>query len=193
MSGALLQARGLRWKVGATPIVDGIDLSVDRGRARRRDRPQRRGQDDAPAPPCRLLAPNAGTCSSTAAALPSLDARARARRLAFMSQETAQSFPFTVMEILLMGRYPHLGRFEPESQEDREKARRILSYVGLAGLEERCSASSPEGSGSSCSSRRPSCRTPKRSCWTSPAPAWTSGTRTGSSPWRRSWPGRIEP
>ena len=54
-----------------------------------------------------------------------------------MSQDTAQSFPFTVMEILLMGRYPHLGRFAPESIEDRERARRTLSYVGLAGLEER--------------------------------------------------------
>jgi iron complex transport system ATP-binding protein len=54
-----------------------------------------------------------------------------------MSQETAQNFPFTVMEILLMGRYPHLGRFERESAEDHEKARRTLSYVGLSGLENR--------------------------------------------------------
>ncbi len=54
-----------------------------------------------------------------------------------MSQETGQSFPFTVQEILLMGRYPHLGRFEQETPDDREKARQMLSYVGLGGLESR--------------------------------------------------------
>jgi len=36
-----------------------------------------------------------------------------------------------------MGRYPHLGRFQPETAADRERARRMLSYVGLGALEER--------------------------------------------------------
>jgi iron complex transport system ATP-binding protein len=66
-----------------------------------------------------------------------MPARTRARKLAFMSQESGQTFPFTVLEILLMGRYPHMRRFEQETPGDRERARRMLSYVGLPGLQSR--------------------------------------------------------
>jgi len=49
-----------------------------------------------------------------------------------------RQIPFcNAMEILLMGRYPHLGRFQEESAADRERARRMLSYVGLGTLENR--------------------------------------------------------
>jgi iron complex transport system ATP-binding protein len=40
------------------------------------------------------------------------------RKAAFVSQETAVNFPFTVMEIVLMGRIPHLGRFQAEGKKD---------------------------------------------------------------------------
>jgi iron complex transport system ATP-binding protein len=46
-------------------------------------------------------------------------------------------FPYPVLDILLMGRYPFLGRFQRESESDLEKARRVLAYVGLRGFEER--------------------------------------------------------
>jgi|SRR5271156_2623050 len=42
-----------------------------------------------------------------------------ARRVAFVPQDTHVDFPFTVAEILAMGRYPHRGRFAPESASDR--------------------------------------------------------------------------
>ena len=47
--------------------------------------------------------------------------RDRARKLAYMPQ-LAESHPFTVLESVLMGRYPHLGRFEFEGESDRELA-----------------------------------------------------------------------
>ncbi len=61
----------------------------------------------------------------------------RARRITFMSQDTGQAFAFTVTEVLLMARYPWLARFDRETDADRERARRALAYVGLAGFEER--------------------------------------------------------
>ena len=45
----------------------------------------------------------------------------RARMLAYMPQ-LAESHPFTALETVLMGRYPHLGRFELEGSGDRELA-----------------------------------------------------------------------
>jgi cobalamin transport system ATP-binding protein len=43
-----------------------------------------------------------------------------ARLIAFVPQETHVDFAFTVAEILAMGRYPHRGRFAPESKTDRD-------------------------------------------------------------------------
>jgi iron complex transport system ATP-binding protein len=42
-----------------------------------------------------------------------------ARRIAFVPQDTQIEFAFTVAEILAMGRYPHRGRFAPETKADR--------------------------------------------------------------------------
>jgi iron complex transport system ATP-binding protein len=137
MRDALLNARGVGWRIGGTTIVEGIDLSVDRGELVGVIGPNGAGKTTLLRLLSGLLAPSTGTVSLDGRDLSGLDARSRARKLAFMSQETAQSFPFTVLEILLMGRYPHLGRFEQETTEDRERARRTLSYVGLSGLEER--------------------------------------------------------
>jgi iron complex transport system ATP-binding protein len=137
VSGALLQCRDLKWSVGGVPIIDGISLSFDRGEIVGVIGPNGAGKTTLLRLLCGLLAPSHGQVSVDGQDLAGLDARVRAKRLAFMSQEIGQAFPFSVMEILLMGRYPHMGRFEQESVKDREEARRILSYVGLSGLEER--------------------------------------------------------
>jgi iron complex transport system ATP-binding protein len=137
VSAALLCSRDLRWIVGGVPIVDGITVSVDRGEIVGVIGPNGAGKTTLLRLLGGLLAPSEGNVTVDEQDLAGLDARVRATKLAFMSQEIGQAFPFSVMEILLMGRYPHLGRFERESAGDRDAARRILSYVGLSGLEER--------------------------------------------------------
>lgn len=47
--------------------------------------------------------------------------RLRSRKVAYMPQST-ESHPFTAFESVLMGRYPHLGRFELEGASDRSLA-----------------------------------------------------------------------
>ena len=137
MNGPLLECRELRWVVRAVPVVDGISLSVDRGEIVGIIGPNGAGKTTLLRLLAGLLAPSGGGVRLDGRDLAEIDARARARKLAYMSQDVSQAFSFSVMEILLMGRYPHLGRFEQESGRDREEARRILSYVGLSGLEQR--------------------------------------------------------
>ena len=137
MTEALLHARNLGWKIGGATIVENIDFSVNRGELVGVIGPNGAGKTTLLRLLAGLLVPSEGAVYLDGRNLAAIDARSRARQLAFMSQETAGNFPFTVMEILLMGRYPHLGRFERESAEDHEKARRTLSYVGLSGLENR--------------------------------------------------------
>ena len=52
-------------------------------------------------------------------------------------QETYPAFDYSVLEIALMGRYPHLQTFEVEGPEDVELARAALTETGTADLEQR--------------------------------------------------------
>ncbi|HEY9595069.1 MAG TPA: ATP-binding cassette domain-containing protein [Spirochaetia bacterium] len=137
MSGVRLSAQGVSWRVGERAIIDGIDLSVVGGELVGVIGPNGAGKTTLLRLLSGLLRPTAGRILLDGNDLSATDSRSRARRLAFMSQDATPSFPFTVMEVLLMGRFPYLGHFERESAVDREKALRTLSYVGLAGLEER--------------------------------------------------------
>ena len=137
MSNALLQARGVGWRVGALPILTDVDLDVGRGELVGIIGPNGAGKTTLLRILCGLLRPSSGAVCLDGREIGTIERRSRARSIAFMSQETSASFPFRVMDVLLMGRYPHLRRFEPETADDRDRARRMLSYVGLLGLEER--------------------------------------------------------
>ncbi len=63
--------------------------------------------------------------------------RERACALGLLTQTTEDAFPSTVLEAALVGRHPHLGFWEWESDEDRAIARAALETVQLAALEER--------------------------------------------------------
>ncbi len=60
-----------------------------------------------------------------------------ARRIAVVPQETRLSFEYSVLEVVLMGRYPHLGPFELESPDDVAIARDALAATGTLTLADR--------------------------------------------------------
>jgi iron complex transport system ATP-binding protein len=136
-SDAPLQAHGLSFVVKGKAIVDGVTLSVRRGELLGVIGPNGAGKTTLLRLLSGLLAPTAGVVTLAGMSLNGMSPRRRARLVTFMGQELPPPFAFTVMEVLLMGRYPHRGRFERDSAEDREKARRMLSYVGLPGFEDR--------------------------------------------------------
>jgi iron complex transport system ATP-binding protein len=66
-----------------------------------------------------------------------LSRRAVAQRMAVVPQETQLAFEYTVLEMVLMGRHPHLGLFELEGPSDFAVAREALRTTGTAPLEDR--------------------------------------------------------
>lgn len=58
-----------------------------------------------------------------------LNSRDRAKLMAYMPQH-ADRHPFTAYEYVLMGRYPHLGRFDLERPSDREQAWDAMRRTG---------------------------------------------------------------
>jgi iron complex transport system ATP-binding protein len=83
------------------------------------------------------LTPRLGRIAVGGAAIETLSRRELARRIAVVPQETHSTFDFTVLEIVLMGRYPHLGRFELEGADDVSIAREALLATGTSAFETR--------------------------------------------------------
>ena len=63
--------------------------------------------------------------------------RERARRLALLLQDSPTAFPAAVIDIVLSGRHPYLGRWQQEGEEDFRLAGAALASTGLAGFERR--------------------------------------------------------
>jgi iron complex transport system ATP-binding protein len=62
---------------------------------------------------------------------------ALARRMAVVPQETHLAFEYTVLEVAMMGRYPHLGPFEIEGPADLSIVDEALEATGTRGLKDR--------------------------------------------------------
>ena len=63
-----------------------------------------------------------------------LSRREVARRIAVVPQETHPAFDYTVLEMVLMGRHPHLGVFELEGPDDLAHRPRRARATGTAHL-----------------------------------------------------------
>ncbi len=132
-----VEASGLAWSVAQKSIIRSIDLSVGPGELLGVIGPNGAGKTTLLRLIAGLLPPTRGAVRLSGQPLEHLSARERALRVAYMSQDSSQALTFTVREALLMGRYPHLGRFERESPSDLEKARTALDAVGMSGFENR--------------------------------------------------------
>ena len=89
----------------------------------------------------RLLAgtrrPARGRVTLDGADLSRVSRAATARRMAVVPQETHPAFEYTALEIVLMGRYPHLHAFEIEGPDDLAIARQSLEATGTLALQDR--------------------------------------------------------
>jgi iron complex transport system ATP-binding protein len=83
------------------------------------------------------LTPNAGEVIFGGRPMVRWARREAARRLAYVPQETYAPFDFSVLDIVLMGRYPHLGTFALEGPADLAIARASLEATGTASFEAR--------------------------------------------------------
>jgi iron complex transport system ATP-binding protein len=89
----------------------------------------------------RLLAgtrhPQRGSVTLDGAPLTRLSRAALARRMAVVPQETQLAFDYTVAEVAMMGRYPHLGPFEIEGPADLAVVEETLRSTETLHLKDR--------------------------------------------------------
>lgn len=85
----------------------------------------------------RLLKPWSGEVRYRGRNIQEMPARELARLVAVLPQNLPLTFPFTVLDFILMGRLPHLGRWEAIQEHDQEIAREIMKLTEIKELASR--------------------------------------------------------
>lgn len=139
--GVIVSFRGVRFgypaadRRGSRPFaVDGLDFDVQRGEILGVIGPNSAGKTTLVRLLTRIVTPDAGAIALDGTPLAAMPARALARGVAVVPQELPQGFPFTVEQLVLMGRYPHGAGRLFESDDDRRIARAAMAAVGVLEL-----------------------------------------------------------
>ncbi|HDR73257.1 MAG TPA: ABC transporter ATP-binding protein [Methanoculleus sp.] len=122
---------------GATKILAELSFTVERGAFIGIIGPNGSGKTTLLKTISRILSPTGGVVRIDGRDLASIPNRDLARTLGVVPQETAINFDFTVMDVVLMGRHPHIDRLASESKEDIAIARRAMAMTGTEQFRDR--------------------------------------------------------
>ncbi len=132
-----LNTRRLTIAAGERVLVRELDLALEAGQRWAILGPNGSGKTTLLHTLAGLRPPRAGAVELDGQPLDALERREIARRLGLMPQDTPDPFPATVLETALIGRHPHLSRWQWEGPADRQMALAALETVGLAGCAHR--------------------------------------------------------
>jgi iron complex transport system ATP-binding protein len=133
----MLRIADVSHSYGDRPVLEDISLTVDRHRIVGLLGPNGSGKTTLLRIVAGMIRPHGGRVFLDGSPTEALGRRELARRIAMVPQETRAAFEFSVLEIVLMGRYPHLGPFEIEGVADLEIARAALAATGTSELSDR--------------------------------------------------------
>jgi iron complex transport system ATP-binding protein len=133
----LLEARNLHYTIGDRPILVGVDFALREGELVGLIGPNGAGKSTLLKVISGLWPGAKGEISLMGRALGRYGAREIAQLVAHVPQSTQLDFPFTAREVVLMGRSPHLSRFQMESARDRAIAERALHATHAQHLGDR--------------------------------------------------------
>ncbi len=131
---AVLTARGVGAGYRGRQVLHEVSLEVAPGELLAVVGPNGAGKSTLLKVLSGVLEPWSGAVELEGRPLSEFDRRAVARRLASLGQESSSAFAFTVLEMVLMGRAPHLGALRLEGERDLKIAREALERFDLLAL-----------------------------------------------------------
>ena len=137
--GALIEARDLHFAYAADvpEVVCGATLRLRRGTLSALIGANGSGKSSLIRLLGGLVEPKRGEVIFDGVPLHAMEARVRARRIAYVPQMVRSIFPFTALDVVLTGRSPYTARFRFESERDLTVARDALAAVDALHLAAR--------------------------------------------------------
>jgi iron complex transport system ATP-binding protein len=134
MTTALLETVGLDVAIGGRTLCRGLAWRVMPGESWAILGKNGAGKSTLLATVAGLRPPTAGNVAVGGRAVAGTKPRELALVRGYLPQQSHDPFASTVLETVLVGRHPHLGRWDWESAADRRIAEDALAEVGLAGF-----------------------------------------------------------
>lgn len=137
MAEAVIELDGVTAGYGDRAAIRDVTLRVERGETVGVIGPNGSGKSTLLRILSGVLRPWCGRVAIEGRAITSYTPRELSRRIGVVPQETHVDFPFTVTEVVLLGRTPHLGAFSFESAHDLEVAQQAMQRTEVAHLAAR--------------------------------------------------------
>ena len=129
-----LAAEALSFAYPGRQVLEGIEIAVGAGERLGVLGPNGSGKSTLIRLLSGVLRPMGGRVLLDGADITTLPPRALARRVAVVPQEIALDFPFSVTEVVLMGRMPHITGLGFESEGDLRIAEEAMRQTGVLEL-----------------------------------------------------------
>jgi iron complex transport system ATP-binding protein len=126
-----------RGRGGVVAALSGVSLEVTRGSFTGLLGPNGCGKTTLLKLMAGVLRPSAGQVTLAGQALAEMPRREAARHVAVVPQDTHPAFDYTALEIVLMGRHPHLRATQLEGPDDLAIANESLQATGTLHLAQR--------------------------------------------------------
>lgn len=127
----LLRARGLGMDFGNGPVLDAVDVALRPGEMVGLIGPNGAGKSTLLSLLMGLFRASTGEVLVAGRALSGLSRRRLARIMALVPQHLEIGFAFRVREVVAMGRYPYLGRFQVAGAADLAAIDEAMALTGV--------------------------------------------------------------
>jgi iron complex transport system ATP-binding protein len=124
-------------ELGGTSVLDSVSMTVEEGQFLALVGPNGAGKTTLLRTCNGVLSPDAGTVTLDGVPVESVPARALAREVATVPQETHLAFDFDVRDVVAMGRTPHRSRFGRAGDADRQAVDAALERTDTARFADR--------------------------------------------------------
>ncbi|MDY6824593.1 MAG: ABC transporter ATP-binding protein [Thermodesulfobacteriota bacterium] len=132
MTATCFNITDLSFAYGGKPVLDKVSMGIDRGMIHGILGPNGSGKTTL----LDLIAghkkPVTGAVRFNGKPVHGIAKYRLARHIALVSQNFYINFPYTVMDVVMMGRYPYMGRFSPPSKTDLQIVEETMRITGVA-------------------------------------------------------------
>ena len=132
-----LKTKNLSYRIDKKSIVSNLNLELNKGELVGIIGPNGAGKSTFIKLITNILKPSDGSVYLSGKKISDYKIKELNKKIAYLPQNFTFTFPFKVLEIVLMGRYPHLGLLQNENKRDNKIALESLKLVNMGEFKDR--------------------------------------------------------